>query len=119
MARPRKEIDKSNFEKLCGIQCTKEEIASFFDVSEDTIDRWCKREYKESFAVVLKKKGVSGKISLRRTQFKLAEHNPTMAIWLGKQYLDQREPGVKVDVTTDNDQVQQFLDSLRDGGESE
>ena len=24
-------------------------------------------------------------------QFKLAEKNPTMAIWLGKQYLNQRD----------------------------
>ena len=30
-------------------------------------------------------------MSLRRTQFKLAEKNPTMAIWLGKQYLGQRD----------------------------
>ena len=29
-------------------------------------------------------------ISLRRSQFKLAEKNATMAIWLGKQYLGQR-----------------------------
>lgn len=115
MARPRKEIDQANFEKLCGMQCTKEEIASFFDVSEDTIERWCKRTYNANFAVVLNKKGAAGRISLRRFQFKLAEHNPTMAIWLGKQYLGQREPGVKVDLATDNDQVQQFLDNLRDG----
>ena len=30
-------------------------------------------------------------MSLRRTQFKLAEKNPTMAIWLGKQQLGQRD----------------------------
>ena len=30
-------------------------------------------------------------MSLRRTQFKLAEKNPTMAIFLGKQYLGQRD----------------------------
>lgn len=92
MARPKKEIDKANFEKLCRLQCTKEEIAGFFDVSEDTIERWCKRTYKESFAVVFSKRRVGGKISLRRSQFKLAEKNANMAIWLGKQYLDQREP---------------------------
>ncbi len=91
MARPRIEIDKNQFEKLCSMQCTKEEVASFFNCSEDTIDRWCKRTYKESFAVVLIKKGAAGKISLRRSQFQLAEKNAAMAIWLGKQYLGQRE----------------------------
>ena len=91
MARPRKEIEQVEFEKLCGIQCTKDEIADWFDCSEDTVERWCKRTYKESFAVVFAKKRVAGKISLRRTQFELAKKSPAMAIWLGKQYLGQRE----------------------------
>lgn len=32
-----------------------------------------------------------GKASLRRTQYKLAERNAAMAIWLGKQYLGQKD----------------------------
>lgn len=89
--RPRKDIDKSNFEKLCGLQCTKNEIAGFFDVSEDTIDRFCKREYNDSFAVVYKRYSATGRISLRRNQFKLAEKSAAMAIFLGKQYLNQHD----------------------------
>lgn len=92
MARPRKEIDKGVFEKLCALQCTKMEIAGFFDVSEDTVERWCKRTYKDSFAVVFDKKRSRGKISLRRSQFRLAGKDSRMAIWLGKQYLEQCEP---------------------------
>lgn len=91
MARPRIDIDREQFEKLCGLQCTKEELAGFFDCSEDTIERWCRREYHDSFAVVFSKKRVTGKISLRRSQFRMADTNPTMAIWLGKQYLGQTE----------------------------
>lgn len=91
MARPRIEIDREQFEKLCSLQCTKEEIAGFFNCSEDTIERWCSREYHERFAVVFGKKRTVGKISLRRSQWRMAEHNVTMAIWLGKQYLGQAE----------------------------
>ena len=91
MARPRIEIDKEQFEKLCSIQCTVEEIAGFFDCSRATIERWCKREYKEDFDTTFGKKRGIGKISLRRSQFRMAETNPTMAIWLGKQYLGQTE----------------------------
>ena len=91
MARPRKQINKDEFEKLCGIMCTKEEIAGWFKVSEDTIDRFCKREYGESFAVVSKEHSSMGKISLRRSQFKLAEKSPAMAIFLGKNYLGQKD----------------------------
>lgn len=92
VARPRKEIDRDEFEKLCALQCTKAEMAGFFNVSEDTIERWCKRTYKESFAVVFANKRSGGKISLRRSQFRLAEKDSRMAIWLGKQYLEQCEP---------------------------
>ena len=91
MARPRIEIDKEQFEKLCVLQCTREEISGFFNCSEDTIERWCKREYGDGFAVIFSKKRQLGKISLRRSQWKMAEHNVSMAIWLGKQYLGQKE----------------------------
>lgn len=89
--RPKKEIDKTQFEKLCGFQCTLEEIAGFFDCSMDTIERWCKREYKANFAEIYKKQSWQGKLTLRRAQFRLAEKNASMAIWLGKQYLGQKE----------------------------
>ena len=81
--RPLIKIDEDQFKKLCAMQCTKEEVAAFFDCSEDTIDRWCKRTFDESFAVVFKKHSATGKIALRRHQFKLAEKNTAMAIFLG------------------------------------
>ena len=87
MGRPRKEIDHEQFRKLC----TLSEIASWFDCSEDTIERWCKRETGKTFADIHRNYSVDGKISLRRIQFKLAEKNVTMAIWLGKQYLGQKD----------------------------
>lgn len=97
MGRPRKEIDKDQFEKLCYLQCTLSEIASFFSCSEDTIENWAKRTYVDdagksmTFSEVYKIHSAGGKISLRRWQFKMAEHNVSMAIWLGKQLLGQRE----------------------------
>lgn len=96
--RPRKEIDQNHFENLCGLQCTKEDICDFFGVTDKTIDAWCKRTYKESFSVVFKQKRGKGKCSLRRYQFALAQKNANMAIWLGKQYLGQKdEPEQTVD----------------------
>lgn len=89
--RPQIKIDKAQFEKLCALQCTELEIAAYFGCSEDTIERWCKREFKQNFADVFAEKRGLGKISLRRNQWRLSETNPTMAIWLGKQYLDQKD----------------------------
>lgn len=91
--RPRIEIDKEQFEKLCGLQCPKDEIADWFNCSEDTIERWCKREYDENFADVFAKKRGRGKIALRRSQWELARKSAAMAIFLGKQYLGQTEVG--------------------------
>ena len=98
--RPQKEIDKKIFENLCGLQCTLEEIAGVFDCSVDTIERWCKREYRETFAEVYKKHSAKGKTSLRRIQFKLAEKSAAMAIFLGKNYLGQKDTIIETDEQT-------------------
>lgn len=98
MARPRKEIDQKQFENLCGLQCTLDEICGWFDVTDKTLDGWCKRTYHASFSEVFKQKRGAGKISLRRSQWRLAEKNATMAIFLGKQFLGQRD-SVDVAVT--------------------
>lgn len=116
MARPRIEIDREQFEKLCSIQCTSNEIAGFFNCSVDTIERWCKREYKERFADIYDKKRGVGKISLRRSQFRMAETNPTMAIWLGKQYLGQTEKQeVAVSIQDDDTirEMEQYFDKQK------
>ena len=97
MARPRIKIDQTDFEKLCSLQCTLEEIADWFNCSEDTVERWCKRTYKNDdgeplgFAEVFAKKRNKGRIALRRAQFELAKKSAPMAIFLGKNYLKQTD----------------------------
>ena len=91
-------IDKKQFENLCGLQCTLLEICDFFDVEDDTLNSWCKKTYGTTFSEVFKLKRGKGQISLRRMQWKLAEKNPTMAIFLGKQYLGQKD---KIEYTDD------------------
>ena len=100
--RPKVEIDQKLFKKLCGMFCTKEEIAGVFECSEDTIERWCKRTYRMNFADVFKKECAHGKISLRRNQFKLSEKSAAMAIFLGKQYLGQTDHIEVATAITDN-----------------
>jgi len=89
--RPRKEIDKRQFEALCSIQCNKEEICSVLDCGEKTLTAWCEREYGVGFCDIYKIKSAGGKASLRRYQFELAKRNASMAIFLGKQYLGQKD----------------------------
>ena len=83
--RPKKEIDLKLVERLGKIMCTQEEIATILGVSHDTLSR------NPDFCVVYKKALEDGKMSLRRTQFKLARTSASMAIFLGKQYLGQTD----------------------------
>lgn len=114
MARPRKEINQKQFESLCAIQCTEEEIAAVLDVNTDTLEKWVKKTYNgRRFSEVFNEKRAGGKASLRRNQWKLSETNPTMAIWLGKQYLDQTDKREeKVEIGSDG-----FLEALHAAGQ--
>ena len=103
--RPKKEIDYSAVEKLANIQCTQEEIASFLDLSVRTLQR------DEEFCRIYKKGQENGKMSLRRIQYKLAEKNTSMAIFLGKQYLGQRD-NVEVKNPEELNKVTELLNKL-------
>lgn len=96
--RPAKEYDKKTFVDLIGLGCTQEEICWFFrdetgkPANIDTLSRWCKRTFDQNFQEFYKSNGaVALKIKLRRNQLKLSEKSAAMAIWLGKQYLGQKE----------------------------
>ncbi len=125
MARPQIQIDKNQFEQLCAMQCTLDEIAYWFHCSEDTIERWCKRTYTDEdgnaigFADAYKNYAVAGKISLRRFQFRMAEKHPNMAIWLGKQWLGQRDNiDVGMDVADKAREVEALDEYFRHRNES-
>jgi hypothetical protein len=82
-------IDLTQLERLCVLQCTDEELADWFGVSSRTIE---KRRQKPEFAEAMRRGRVRGRISVRRAQMKLLQAgNSTLAVWLGKQLLGQRE----------------------------
>lgn len=119
--RPKKQINKKQFIELCELQCTQEEIASFFDCSADTINNWCKAEFGVKYSEVFKKYKQGGKISLRRSQMKLAERSATMAIWLGKQMLDQEDRVIveTIDQSVINDIEKQVILGVDEDGDHE
>lgn len=77
-------------EGLAKIQCTQGEAAAVLGIHRHTLIAFFKRNKtaRDRWEAGLE----SGRASLRRNQFKLSETNAAMAIWLGKQYLGQREP---------------------------
>jgi hypothetical protein len=70
--------------KLATMGCSDKEIATWFDIKEDTL--------RYNFAEIIAKGREDLKQSLRRAQIKLAlGGNATMLIWLGKNILGQSE----------------------------
>ena len=106
--RPKIEIDYATVEKLANIQCTQDEIASFIGVSTRTLQR------DEKFMELFNKGRDNGKMSLRRIQWKHAEKSATMAIWLGKQYLGQKD-NIEVANTDELNKVKELLTKISDG----
>lgn len=89
--RPKKEINQELFEDLCKILCTESEILNILKTTDKTLTGWCKRTYNESFSEIYKKLSADGKCSIRRAQMKLAKTSAAMAIFLGKNYLGQKD----------------------------
>lgn len=88
---PIKKVDWKLFEQLCSILCTQEEIASMLHLEPDTLRKKVKEYYKLDYSAVYKIFSSKGKCSLRRYQFMQSKTKPNMAIWLGKQWLDQKD----------------------------
>lgn len=110
--RPPKIVDWITLEKLVGFQCTGEECASVLRMDYEVLNNHIKRKYKYGFQEYLKKKGGLGRASLRRRQFKMAENNVSMAIWLGKQYLGQTDK-VEEKVFSENHTIKIVQDEPR------
>ena len=84
MARPLKKIDTEQLEKLASMHCTVPEMAAFFSVSRDTLER--------RYAAIIAKGRETGKTRLRKAQWEAAlKGNIVMMIFLGKQYLAQSD----------------------------
>lgn len=94
------------FERLCFIHCTINEIAGVMRVNEETLYIKVKEFYNEEFPKVYTRFAADGKSSLRRIQFDLAKKNAAMAIFLGKNYLGQKE--APVEYVVPNEFIQPF-----------
>ena len=107
--RPAKTLTEKNWEeiyKLVNIMATKSEIASFFNMSEDTFEKLIKERFGQSYTFRKYKQDHQGeiKLKLRKAQLESAilQKNPIMQIFLGKNYLGQ----------TDKQEVKQELNHI-------
>lgn len=82
-------INLVELEKVCGLQCTDAEVASFFKVSTRTIER---RKKHPAFADAMERGRASGRLSVRRMLFgQAAKGNVAAAIFLAKNLLGYKD----------------------------
>lgn len=108
-------IDQAQFETLCGLQCTEDEICAIFGgITDKTLTSWCRRTYGKTFQEAFKVFRKRGYMSLRRIQWGLAEKSPAMAIFLGKNYLGQSD---KYESKTES--VVKIVDDIPDNSDTD
>ncbi len=91
MSTPLVKLDMEMIADCASKAMTQEQIAVIFDCSVDTIQRRAGAALKKGYAL---RNG-----SLQQKQYEVAmSGNPTMLIWLGKQFLKQRD---KTDQSTE------------------
>lgn len=101
--REKIEFSLEQLEALCRLNCTHEEIAAYFNVSLKTVQNRYKED--EEFRRAVDTGKAQGKLSLRRKQIELVDNgNASMAIWLGKNLLDQTDKQ-EIDNYNHNDAV--------------
>src|SRR5271163_3625728 len=88
--RPKVRMGLEEVENLSRLNCTMEELAAYFRVDVRTVQLRAQREPK--FREAIERGQAMGRLSVRRQQIRLMEQgNATMAIFLGKQLLGQRD----------------------------
>lgn len=84
LGRPKKEIDIECLRTAVEIQCSWEEIEALTGASRKTLEK--------HYSQVIAEARCHGRKSLRKKQYDIAiAGNVQMLIWLGKQYLDQKD----------------------------
>lgn len=114
-------LDWAAFDKLCELQCTATEIASFFDCSVDTLYNRLIEKFGMNFQKYYALKSGKGKIALRRRQWQKAidGNDTTMMIWLGKQYLSQSDKQAVVSGDADDKEFLNKFFGFSDNGKDE
>jgi len=109
VGRPKTILNLDELEKLCRLNCTMPEIASYFNIPLRTLED--KYTNDKDIRNTIDKGRNQGKLSLRRKQIQILDetNNATMAIWLGKQLLGQRD---KHDIITEDISTNKLSEAL-------
>src|SRR5882672_604800 len=119
MAKAKIELNLENFEELCNMFCTQEEIAAFFGVSRHTITRRIASE--PEFEQAWTNGENFAKQSLKRLQWRHAQlansAGVTMVIHMSKHYLGQHDRFLTPTVEDLDRAIRQLERSVAEAGQ--
>lgn len=95
MMAHQRELDRKQFEGLCGMQCSVEELCGWFGCDEAALNAWCADTYGEDFRSAFDRLAMMGRIVLRRDQVAAAKKNVSMARHLEAQRAGHDAPPQK------------------------
>lgn len=93
MGRPKFIIDDKMFDTAIQLPLIKSDICSLVgNCSEDTLERYCKQRFGLRFAELQEQKRQNFRKNILGKQYELAmKGDRVMLIWIGKQYLGQKD----------------------------
>jgi len=101
--RPKADIPWNIVDDYLRAHCDGMAIAGILGISADTLYRRCQQDNNIGFEAYSRTKKAEGDELLRKKQMDTAlDGNVAMQIWLGKQYLEQKE---RHDLTTKDDKI--------------
>lgn len=102
MGRPKFDIDWNKVDRYLQAQCDGVAIASLLGIHPDTLYLRCEQDKKMGFSKYSAIKKSEGVELLRAKQFSVAmDGDRTMLVWLGKQYLNQKDRSNNININTD------------------
>ena len=112
MMAHQRELDRKQFEGLCGMQCSVEELCGWFGCDEAALDAWCQDAYGESFCQAFDRLTLAGRIALRRDQMLAAKKNVSMSRHLEERLSKTDKPTEKTKDYRRTRAYRELLESL-------
>ena len=106
-----RELNKDEFERLCYLQCTKEEICFWFGCGGNALQEWCKYAYGMTFKEIFEIKRQGGFLSLRRSQFIMAQNVPSVNKFLSVNYLGLSDNPKKE--SEENSKIDRLIEAIK------
>lgn len=113
-------FSKPTFERLLFLKCNLKEIAAFYNMKTDTLEKEIKKHYGCKYSEIKEQYDQITKASLRKTLYKLASRYPAVAIFLAKNELGMSDnpvnnnlPVINLDLEMTTEESEKIVEEIK------